>query len=203
MRKSIRSLVSIGFVAAAAMVTASCISSKPVHYYTIVSPPPPALSGKPDGPTILVGNIVTVEALQDGRIRYRTGANEVGAYEYHRWNERPGTIVRTSLVRALRSTGKYRRVLIAGSAVEGDYLLRGILYEFGELDDASIQTRISLQLELIDKKTERDVWDLLVTHEEPVKGKTVDEVVASLDRNLQHVVREVSEGLDKFLSASH
>jgi hypothetical protein len=33
----------------------------------------------PDGPTILIGTIVTPESLQDARIRYRAGANEAGA----------------------------------------------------------------------------------------------------------------------------
>ena len=40
--------------------------------------------------------------------------------------------------RALRATGNYQRVLEAGSAVNGDYLLRGKLHEFGEVDGARL-----------------------------------------------------------------
>ena len=82
----------------------------------------------------------------------------------------------------------------------GDYLLQGKLYEFGEVDGASIQTKISLQVELVDRKTNRNVWDRLAEHEEPVSGKTVADVVQSLDRNLQRVVSETAVEVDKFLA---
>jgi hypothetical protein len=95
-------------------------------------------SGRPHHPG---RTIATPESLQDARIRYRAGANEMGSYEYHRWEERPGAMVRDSLVRALRASGKYRRVLESSSSAIGDYLLRGKLYEFAEVDNPAIQTR--------------------------------------------------------------
>ena len=183
------------------LVCASCVATRPVRYYTIEPASPPADQAKPDGLILLVGAIATPEALQDGRIRYRTGSNEAGAYEYHRWTERPGSMVRNSLMRALRGSGKYQRVIESTSSASGDYLVRGKLYEFGEVDNASILTRISLQVELVDKKTNRNVWDHLVEHEEPVGSKNVTDVVQSLDRNLQYVVRETTAELDKFLAA--
>src|SRR3954451_3634375 len=105
-----RSIISICSVTALGLIAASCVSTRPVHYYTIGAVSPPANQGKPDGLVILLGNIATPEALQDGRIRYRSGSNEAGAYEYHRWTERPGSMVRNALIRALRNSGKYRRV---------------------------------------------------------------------------------------------
>ena len=109
-------------------------------------------------------------------------------------------MVRNSLVRALRGSGKYQRVIESTSSASGDYLVRGKLYEFGEVDNASILTRISLQVELVDKKTNRNVWDHLVEREEPVGSKSVTDVVQSLDRNLQQVVRETAAEIDKFLA---
>jgi ABC-type uncharacterized transport system auxiliary subunit len=188
-------------VMAGCLVGASCVANRPVHYYTIEPASLPAGQSQPEGLILLVGNIATPEALQDGRIRYRTGSNEAGAYEYHRWTERPGLMVRNSLVRALRASGKYQRVIESSSAATGDYLLHGTLHEFGEVDKGSILTRISLQVELVDKKTNRNVWDHLVEREEPVGSKTVPEVVQSLDRNLQHVVSETVLEIDKFLAA--
>jgi cholesterol transport system auxiliary component len=192
---------SICLAIAGGLVGASCVATRPVHYYTIEPASPPANQGKPDGPILLVGDIATPEALQDGRIRYRTGSNGAGAYEYHRWTERPGSMVRNSLVRALMASGKYRRVLESSSSADGDYLLRGKLYEFGEVDSASIQTKVSLKVELVDRKTNRNVWDRVVEREEPVSSKSVPDVVQSLDRNLQHVVRETAAEIDKFLTA--
>src|SRR6266852_6031948 len=137
-----RSLISICLVMAGGLVGAGCVATRPVHYYTIEPASPPSDQAKPDGLILLVGAISTPEALQDGRIRYRTGSNEAGAYEYHRWTERPGLMVRNALLRALRNSGKYRRVLEPGSSTDGDYLLPGKLDEFGEVDHASIQTTI-------------------------------------------------------------
>src|SRR5437016_5585716 len=195
-----RSMISICLVMAAGLVGASCVATRPVHYYTIEPASPPADQAKPDGLIVLVGAIATPEALQDGRIRYRTGSNESGAYEYHRWTERPGSMVRNSLLRTLRASGKYQRVMESTSSASGDYLVRGKLYEFGEVDKVSILTRISLQVELVDKKTNRNVWDHLVEREEPVGSKSVTDVVQSLDRNLQQVVRETAAEIDKFLA---
>jgi ABC-type uncharacterized transport system auxiliary subunit len=41
----------------------------------------------------------------------------------------------------------------------------------------------------------------LTEREEPVKGKTVADVVQSLDRNLQQVMNETVTEIDKFLAA--
>ena len=192
-----RSLLWLSLVVA----TAGCVSTRPIHYYTIEPPSASPGQGKADGLVLLVGNIATPESLQDGRIRYRRGANEAGAYEYHRWAERPSSMIRESLVRTLRASGKYRRVLEASSSAIGDYLVRARLHEFGEVDNASIQTKVSLHVELVDMKTNRSVWDGRVEREEPVSGKTVPDVVQSLDRNLRHVANDIAAELDKFLSS--
>ena len=195
-----RFMTSLCLAIAGGLVSASCVATRPVHYYTIDPASPPANQGKPGGLILLVGDISTPEALQDGRIRYRTGSNGAGAYEYHRWTAQPGSMVRSSLLRALRASGKYQRVLESSSSADGDYLVRGKLYEFGEVDNASIQTKVSLQVELVDRKTNRNVWDRVVAREEPVSSKNVTDVVQSLDRNLQHVVSETAAEIDKFLA---
>ena len=196
-----RLMTSICLAIAGGLVGASCVATRPVHYYTIEPASPLANQSKPEGLVLLVGDIATPEALQDGRIRYRTGPNAAGAYEYHRWTERPGSMVRNSLLRALRASGKYQRVLESSSSANGDYLVRGKLYEFGEVDSVSVQTKISFQVDLVDRKTNRNVWDHLTEREEPVTGKTVADVVQSLDRNLQQVVTQTAAEIDSFLAA--
>jgi ABC-type uncharacterized transport system auxiliary subunit len=77
------------------------------------------------------------------------------------------------------------------------------LYEFGEVDNATIQTKISLQVELVDRRTNRIVWDRLVENEEPVNSKNVTEVVQSLDRNLQRVASLAVAEIDNSLLPNH
>jgi cholesterol transport system auxiliary component len=196
-----RCIISICLTIAGGLVGASCVSTKPAHYYTIQPPLSPTNLGKPDGLILLVGSIATPPELQDGRIRYRIGANEVGAYQLHRWTESPGIMVRESLLRALRASGQYRRVAESSSSAIGDYLVRGRLLEFDEVDDGSIRTKITLQVILVDIKTNSSVWDHVTEREEPVANKTVPDVVQSLDRNLQHVASDAAAEIDKFLAA--
>src|SRR6516162_7900682 len=152
----------IGLIALLCVVAAACVGGRPIHYYAINPPAASAAGPRPDGPALLIGRIATPEALQDSRIRYRSGSNEVGAYEYHRWTERPAMMVQDLLLRTLRASGKY--------------LVRGKLYELEELDNSGIRTRVSLRLELLDRKTGMVVWNQHYDRDEPVEGKTMHEV---------------------------
>ena len=118
-----------GWVALLCITSAACVGGRPIHYYAINPPAAATGNSRPDGLALLIGRIATPEALQDGRIRYRSGSNEVGAYEYHRWTERPATMVQDLLLRTLRGSGKYRQVQEASTGAAGDYLVRGRLYE--------------------------------------------------------------------------
>jgi ABC-type uncharacterized transport system auxiliary subunit len=193
--------VSICAIAVLGLLDAGCVDTRPIHYYALEMPPAPVARAAPSGPALTVGSISVPPELQDGRIRYRVGSNEVGAYQFHRWIERPGTMISESLVQALRASGKYRSVMESSSAAAGDYQLRGKLFEFDEIDRDTVQTSISLRVDLVNVKTRQVVWGDLVKHEEPVGAKSVQEVVASLDRNLQAVVRETAEGVGRFLEA--
>jgi ABC-type uncharacterized transport system auxiliary subunit len=184
----------------AALLSAACAGTRPVHYYTLAPTTAATSPAASDGPTILVGLIETSESLHDARIHYRAADHEVGAYEYHRWIESPGGMVRDSLVWALRASGKYRRVMESSSSSAGDYLLRGKLREFSEIDNPAIQTRISLHAELIDRKTGHVVWDRLFERLEPASGKNIKDVVESMDRNLQQTTNAAAAEIASFLA---
>lgn len=155
-----------------------------MHYYMIGKPPAavtPVTPGVTQGLVLLVGDISVPPELQDGRIRYQIGSNEVGAYQFHRWVERPGALVCAPLLQALQISGKYRSVLVSSSSAMGDYPIRGKLYEFDEVDREATKISIALQVDLMDLKTKRVVWDDLVRRDEPVSSKNVNAVVPSLD----------------------
>jgi ABC-type uncharacterized transport system auxiliary subunit len=186
---------------AAALFLASCVGGRPIHYYTINHPPAAAPASRTEGTVLLIGRISAPEALQDTRIRYRSGNNEVGAYEYHRWTERPTLMVQDLLQQTLRASGKYRQVQEASSSATGDYLIRGRLSEFAEIDNPGIQSRISLRLELLDRKTGAVLWEHDYHRDQPVDGKTMKEVVLSLETNLTHVVADAASAIEAFLSS--
>jgi len=186
-------------VVALLLLATGCAPHK-IQYYQIstsVKPPVPAETG----PVLLVGRIATPMALQDGRIRYLAGLNEVGTYEYHRWTDPPGIMVKDALIHVLRASGKFKSVQEAASSAEGDYNLRGKLLEFSEVDITGISTRVSLDLELREIKSGRLVWNQTFTHDDPVQAKVVSDVVQSLDRNLQVVLGNVVSDVGTYIAA--
>jgi len=110
-------------------------------------------------------------------------------------------MIQEVLFRALRSSGRFRAVYAQHSSVRGDYLLRGRLYDFKEMNGSSMEARLSLELELRDVKTGNTVWTHLYNHDEPVSGKKVSAVVAALNRNVQRATSELTASLSEYFSA--
>jgi ABC-type uncharacterized transport system auxiliary subunit len=178
----------------------ACVSPKPIRYYRIDLPATTTAAGTEYPVTLAVGTIDSPPIMKDGRILYQVGSNEIGAYEYHRWVETPDRMVQNSLVRLLRSSGKYPSVDVQRSNARADYIVAGKIYEFSEIDKPEIHTRVSMEIELRDARTGRTVWSRLYTREEPVRGKEVPDVVTSLDQNLKLGLSEIVTGLHQYFA---
>jgi ABC-type uncharacterized transport system auxiliary subunit len=114
--------------------------------------------------------------------------------------ETPDRVVQESLVRLLRSSGKFQSVDIPRTSIKPDYIIEGKIYEFAEVDKPQIFARVSLEIELHDAKTGRTVWSRIYTNEESVGGKEVPDVVHSLDQNLGHGLSQIVTGLDQYFA---
>jgi len=179
----------------------ACAATRPVKYYQLEIPSPMTATPRTGLSVALqVGNIDSPPIIRDGRILYQVGTHEVGAYEYHRWVETPDRVVQDSLVRLLRSSGKFQSVDTPLNSVRPDYIIQGKIYEFAEVDKPQIFARVSLEIELHDAKTGRTVWSRIYTNEESVEGKAVPDVVHSLDQNLGHGLSEIVAGIDQYFA---
>ncbi|HUI42161.1 MAG TPA: ABC-type transport auxiliary lipoprotein family protein [Terriglobia bacterium] len=187
-------------VSLAAVGLGACGGGRPIRYYTVELPPTPQPSTKVYPITILIGRIGAPEILQDEPIAYRTGPNEIGTYGYHHWVEPPVRMVKVMLFRELRASGKYQSVAELGSSAQGEFVLQGRLYDFEEVDAGSIAALVTMEFELVERKTGQAVWTHFYTHTEPVPGKEIPDVVSALDRNLERGVGEVASGLDAYFS---
>jgi len=105
------------------------------------------------------------------------------------------------LFRELRSSGRYRNVSFRGSDARGDYLLRGRLYDFREIDGNPLVARVAFAFELRDSKTGTTVWSRYYSHDEPVRGKDATAVAAALNRNVLSGLSEVTGGLEQYFAA--
>src|SRR6266478_1596727 len=150
--------------------------------------------------TLLLGPIVTSNLYRDDRIVYTSGGEAMGTYEFQRWAEPPAEMIKDVLLRELQASTRYQYVYSSRSDVRGDYLLRGHLYDFREIDGKVLTARVAFYFELDKSKTGAIVWTRYYSHDEPVDGKDVAAVVAAIDRNVQSGLTEIIGGLDEYFS---
>jgi ABC-type uncharacterized transport system auxiliary subunit len=184
-----------------ALILCGCASSKPIRYYTIQTPAAPPLSSDAQSVSLLVASISGSEIFRGSPIAYRVGANEIGTYQYSRWAEPPVEMVQRSLIRTLKSTGNYMSVASLGSSSDGQFVVRGRLYDFEEVDGASITALVSMEFELFDRKSGKVLWSHFYSQSEPVQGKEISAVVTALDANLDRGLKETAVELNRYFSS--
>jgi ABC-type uncharacterized transport system auxiliary subunit len=184
-----------------AAMTASCGATRPSKFYSLEVPAASAAQQRSLPVAVLVGRVTAPHVLRDDRIAYRTAATQIGMYEYHRWAEPPATMIEALLVRRLRAEGRYKSVQALSSNAEGDYILRGRLYQFEEVSGgAGLAARISLEMELFEKKSGTVVWTHLFQAEETVAVREVPAVVDALNRGAQKVFDQVAAGVSSYFT---
>jgi ABC-type uncharacterized transport system auxiliary subunit len=202
---SMRRICEALLVLLAAGVAAGCGASRPMKYYTLDATPEPAQALLPSSQfpvTLLVARVASSHLYRDDHLVYGMSAEELGTYEYQRWAEPPVDMIQNGLIASLRSTGQFRSVAAVASNLRGDYLLRARLDALEEIDKPQLAARFSLQLELYDPKTASTVWSDSYSHDEPVSGKKVPDVIAALDQNVKTGLNQLASNLGEYF-ASH
>ena len=180
-----------------------CGAARPSKYYLLTVPSEKA-SGVDPAPysvTLLLGRLTTSDLYRDDHLVYTSDGEAMGTYEYRRWAEPPTEMINDVLLRELQRSGRYEHIYSLHSGVRGDYVLRGRLYDFREIDGNDLSVRVAFDFELRDSKTETTVWSYSYSHDQPVDGRDVSAVVAAMDRDVQSGLSEVLAGLDKYFSA--
>ena len=201
---SLRRRAAVSRLAAFVLFLGGCGAARPSQYYQLTVPGDAPVAKEVDSTpvTLLVGTLFAPDLYREDRIVYSTAQEQMGTYEYQRWAEPPTEMIQEVLLRELRSSGRYRAVFAHRSDTNGDFLLRGRLYDFKEVSENGMVARLTVDFEMRDLKSGTTVWTHYYHHDEPVNGKNVPAVVAALDRNVQRSVKEVLEGLDQYF-ASH
>src|SRR5260370_39407092 len=101
----------------------------------------------------------------------------------------------------LRSSGGCRAVHFRRSNMQGDFAIRGRLYDFKEVDGGQMSARVTLELEMRDLKSGATVWTHYYTRDETASGKDVPALVTALDKYDQRGVKEVVENLDQYFAS--
>ena len=184
------------------VLVAGCGAARPAKYHQLTVPTDAAAdpTGQVYPVTIIMGPLLSSHLYREDQIVYSSNAENMGVYEYERWAEPPTEMIEEVLLRALRSSGRYRAVYAQHSSIHGDYLLHGRLYDFKEMTGHSMSARLSLEMELRDTKTGQTVWTHLYNHDEPISGKDVNAVVAGLNDNVHRATSELIASLNQYFS---
>lgn len=184
-----------------ALILCGCGSTKPIRYYTLQSTTAPSISTGAPSLSLVVGNISGPDIFRDSPIAYRVGTNEIGTYQLSRWVEPPVEMVQSRLIHTLRSTGNYTSVDSLGSSSVGQFLVRGRLYDFEEVDGANISGLVSMEFELYDRKSGKVVWSHSYSQSEPVQSKEISAIVTALEANLDRGLKETATSLSQYFSS--
>lgn len=174
-----------------------CGSIKPVKYYQLNHPPTAALSGaqSPVDAAILVRPFQTSHLYREDRIVYGGEGEQLGLYDYHRWVEPPVELLQDALALGLRSSGHFRAVTTLRSDTSADFSLNGHLYVFREVSTGGVVARLNFDVELMDLKLGKVIWRHTYNHDETSTGKTVADVAAAMNKNVQLSVQEIHDGI--------
>jgi ABC-type uncharacterized transport system auxiliary subunit len=179
-----------------------CRGTRPISYYTVQLPMAPTIQASAHPVSLLVGAVSGADIYQDTQILYRIGTNQIGAYQYSRWAEPPVELLKNKLIRMLSVSGDYQSVTSLGSNSDGQFVVRGRLYNFEEVDGANITGLVSMEFELYDRKSGKVLWTHFYSQSEPVQGKAIPEVVTALDTNLDRGLKEVTAGLNQYFATN-
>lgn len=197
-----RRMMATAVLATACVMSACGGGSKPSKFYALELPVAPAATGEPYPVSIMVGRMTASHLLRDDRIVYRNAGLQMGTYNYHRWAEPPTDMLEALLTRLLRTSGKYKSVHTLRSNAVGDYILRGRLHDFEEVTMPSgLVARVAFDIELFHRESGATVWSHSYSHDAPVHGKEVPDLVAALNANAQAGLQQVAAALDRYFAS--
>jgi ABC-type uncharacterized transport system auxiliary subunit len=85
--------------------------------------------------------------------------------------------------------------------MKGEYLLRGHLFALEEVDSPSTMVaRFSIQLELLQIKTNMVLWTQSYSHDQPVPDKKIDAVVEAMRQDVVAGIEQLTVGLGQYFS---
>jgi len=189
-------------IAPAILALGGCGTPRPINYYGIQIPASPTPASHKYPVDLAVGRITGSDLLEAAPIVYRTRRNQIGTYQYHRWEEAPVQLVQAKLIRLLRASGEYQSVSGLGGQPNGELVIRGRLYDFAEVDGDAITGLVTVEFELYNRRTAKILWSHFYSQTEPVEAKQMPAVVQALDRNLDRGLKEVVTALGRYFEAN-
>ncbi len=183
-------------VALVGMLLCGCGKIPSTRYYTFKFP---ALAPATDSKTNLVLEIEPFRAsdnLRDDRVLYFESPTQFSYYEYHRWSPDPAAVVAEMTKRRVQEMAVFAHVRSSPTHEPADFLLRGRLLNFEELDYApGGKVRVALELRLVRASDHKTAWSDRREVERSIDEKGVDGVVNALSAATDQLLSQALPGL--------
>jgi ABC-type uncharacterized transport system auxiliary subunit len=178
------------------LLTLSCARVPRTQYYTLANPSPPSLSDPKTNFVLGVERLRAPERLRDDRIVYFESPTQMNYYQYSRWGADPSTMLSEFVIEWLNGLGTFTQVRILPAREAVDYVLRGRLFNFEEVDfKGESKGRVGLELVLIRSHDHKLVWSARRQTETPIQEKGIAGVVNALNVSSNQLLRDMIPGL--------
>jgi len=189
-----QTFIVIAFILIAA-VFISCGSTLPTHYYRIDTDPDIKKINQAIPLKVDVNSVRVPERYRD-RIVYREGEYEYGFYEYSRWIDDPGQMIRRALINALSGSGLFSLVDLLGNDPDSDLDLNSEILSFDQVVEGDVNfADFGVILELSRSDNGAPVWNYRT--KERVEQRGDDGFAAAMSEAVKKVITRAIVEMEK------
>jgi len=162
-------------------------------YYTLhLSPPPDPPPQEGVRTSLAIREFRSPAYLRQGAIVYKTSAEQIGFYDYHRWAVDPREFVTSAVAEHLRASGNFAEVKIYDGHPGVDYILNGRLEKLEEIDyEGGVKVEVAISAHITSVATGATVWSNSVSEVGRVDGRNVPAVVSEMNRAVERAIEKL------------
>jgi len=183
----------VAIVLKALVILSGCAAAKYPTYYNLHVPPPPDPPAQGNlHASLAVREFSSPTYLHQGAIVYKTSAEQIGFYTYHRWATDPRYFVTNAVVDRLRASGTFTQVKPYDGRADINYVLSGRLDRLEEIDyDGGAKVEVGLSAQMVQLSTGAPVWTNSVSEVGQVDKRDVPAVVAEMSNTMERAIEKL------------
>jgi len=190
----IQRATTLAIILAVSIVFEGCVGKiKYPSYYTLhVSPAPDPPAGPDKHASVAVREFKSPGYLRQGPLVYRTSAEQIGFYEYHRWATDPRDFVTNVIADRLRASGNFAEVKLYDGRSRVDYIISGRLEKLEEVDyEGGVKVEVALSAQMTDVRAGATIWVNSASDIENVAQRNVPAVVSEMSHTMDRTIEKL------------
>ena len=201
-----------GGLLAAALAAAGCgvgADTIPETRYFVIDytlPPAPVNPGHTLPVSVGVDPFRSDAVYRTEKIVFRKVPYRVDFYPYERWGARPDEFVTDRLIDHLLASSRFREVVRATGGIQADYLVRGRVKRFEEVDSPDgrkYSALAEIEITVADRRTGAVLLQKRISRTTPAKVKAPQKFVDAMAENLKGLLTEATDHIAEAVARHH